>query len=164
MLGVVIVAFAILPVVLSAGAIAYDDGIRTAEREAHSRHQVQALVVDGVGLPTEFDTPAYVNAQWQEGPRTRTELIVAPATVKPGDHTTVWLDDTGKVVTAPQKPGDATVNAVAVAVTLWTTAVAASALAAYLVRRGLDRVRDRAWNRELVLLAHNDDGWANRRS
>lgn len=163
MLGVLAVAFAALPAVMSAGTIAYEDGIRTAEREAQSRHSVQALVVDGVGLPTEFDTPAYVTAQWQEGPRTRTELIVAPATVKPGDHTPVWLDDAGRIVAAPQKPGDAAVNAVAVAVTLWTTVVAASALLAYLVRRGLDRARERAWNRELLLLAHNDDGWANRR-
>jgi hypothetical protein len=28
--------------------------------------------------------------------------------------------------------------------------------------RGLDRSRDRAWDRELHLMAHNDDGWANR--
>ena len=31
-----------------------------------------------------------------------------------------------------------------------------------LIRRGLDRSRYRSWERELHLLAYNDDGWANR--
>jgi hypothetical protein len=31
-----------------------------------------------------------------------------------------------------------------------------------MIRRGLDRARDRAWEREIRLFAHNDDGWANR--
>ncbi len=46
---------------------------------------------------------------------------------------------------------------------VWLGAVALSVLIAYLVRRLLDRMRANAWERELRLLAHNDDGWANRR-
>jgi hypothetical protein len=42
--------------------------------------------------------------------------------------------------------------------------VLSSALVAYLIYRGLDRSRDRAWENELHLLAHSDDGWANRRT
>ena len=45
---------------------------------------------------------------------------------------------------------------------LWGTIVTCSAFAALVVRRTLDRSRDRAWERELHLLAYNDDGWANR--
>jgi hypothetical protein len=40
--------------------------------------------------------------------------------------------------------------------------VAFSVLSALAFRRALDRVRARAWERELLVLAHNDDGWANR--
>lgn len=160
--GVLITALAVIPVAIAAGGIAYDAGMRTAEAEAKSRHSVQALVVEGVGLPTDLDTPAYVQVQWNEGAQTRTERVAAPATVKPGDHMTVWLDDENTVVTAPQKTTDAEINAVAVAVTIWVTVVAGGALAAFGVRRGLDGFRDRAWDRELRLRAHNDDGWADR--
>ena len=118
----------------------------------------------GVGVPTDLDTPTYVRAQWHEGTLTRTEAVVAPATVKPGDHMTVWLDQSAKVVAAPLKAGDAALTATVAAVAFWISIVMCCALMAYLVRRGLDRSRDRAWGRDLQLFAHNDDGWANRQA
>lgn len=163
-LGVLIVALFAIPAAASAGTIVRDTGVRTAEEQTQSRHSVQALVVSGVGAPTDLDTPAYVRAQWREGTAERTESVVAPATVKPGDHLTVWLDESAKVVAAPLKPGDAALTATAAAVGFWISIVMCCALMAYLVRRGLDRARDRAWERELQVFAHNDDGWANRRN
>jgi hypothetical protein len=161
-LGVVIAALAVIPAAMSAGTMAYDAGVKTAEAEASTRHSVDALVIEGVGLPTDFDTPSYVRVRWTEGAKTRTEQVVGTATTKAGDRMKVWLDDNGKVVAAPSNTTDAQINAVAVATTLWISVVAAGALAAFGVRRGLDRMRHRAWDRELLLLAHNDDGWANR--
>jgi len=66
------------------------------------------------------------------------------------------------VVAAPLTKDDAEVNAVAAAGMVWIVVVVCSALAAIVIRRGLDRARDRTWEHELRLLAHNDDGWANR--
>jgi hypothetical protein len=164
-LGVLIVGILAIPAASSAGTLIHDAGVRLAEEQALDRHSVQTLVVAGVGLPMDLDTPAYVHAQWQDGTRTRTESIVAPATVKPGDHLTIWLDDdSGKVVAAPMRVGDAELNGIAAAVSIWVSFVMFGVLGAYFVRRGLDRSRDRAWERELELFAHNDDGWANRQT
>lgn len=161
---VLVAALFAIPVAVSAGTVVHDAAVRTAEQQAETRHSVQAVVVAGVGAPTELDTPAYVRAQWHEGPQIRTESVLGPATVRPGDHMTVWLDESGKVVSAPLRVEDATVTATAAAMSFWISIVMCCALVAYLIRRGLDRSRHRAWDRELLLLAHNDDGWANRRN
>jgi hypothetical protein len=165
-LGVLVTALVAFPVAMSAGTLVYESGMRTADEQAHSRHSVDALVVEGSGLPADVDspadTPAYVRVQWREGTQMRTEQVLSPTTMRAGDQTTVWLDDSGKVVAAPLKPGDAKLNAVVAAGTIWTALVLSSALVAYLIHRGLDRSRDRAWEHELHLLAHSDDGWANR--
>ena len=160
--GVLATALFAIPAAVSAGALVHDSGMRTAAEQAQSRHSVQATVVEGIGLPTDLDTPAYVQAQWREGQQTRTESVVGPATIKAGDQMTIWLDRSGKVVAAPLTTSDAEFNSMAAAVTLWVSIVMCSVLAAYLVRRVLDRSRDRLWEREIRLLAHNDDGWANR--
>lgn len=162
-LGVLIAAILAGPIAMSAGDSIRETGSRMAEEQSHSRHPVQALVIGGVGLPTDMQSPASVQVQWRDGNHTRTESIAALATTKPGDHMTVWLDDdSGKVVTAPMRAGDAAVNGVLAALTVWITLVMCAALVAYFIRRGLDRARDRAWEREIRLFTHNDDGWANR--
>jgi hypothetical protein len=167
-LAVLFIALTAIPAAAQAGTLMYDSNVRTAEEQAHSRHSVQALVVERSTVPatdvkgSAFDDSAYVRAQWREGTHVRTEEVVSPATVKTGDPLNVWLYDTGKVVAAPLTKEDAKVNAFAAAGMVWTAIVACCALAAFVIRRGLDRSRDRAWERELQLLAHNDDGWANR--
>lgn len=161
-LGVVATALFAIPAAVSAGTLVHDSGMRTAAEQSQSRHSVQATVVEGIGLPTDLDTPAYVQAQWREGQLTRTESVVGPATIKAGDQMTIWLDRSGKVVAAPLTTSDAELNSIAAAVTLWVSIVMCSAVVAFLVRRVLDRSRDRLWEREIHLLAHNDDGWANR--
>ncbi|MCW2731383.1 MAG: hypothetical protein JWR13_2199 [Mycobacterium sp.] len=153
-----------IPVATQFGHHTYDATIRTVEQEAHSRHPVQAQVVQGsTGLPTDFDTPLYIVAKWRDGTQQRTEQIISPGTVQTGAELTIWLDPTGKVVNAPLTPGDAGVNALSVAWTIWLLAVVISGLGALGIRKWLDRSRAQAWERALQLLAHNDDGWANRR-
>lgn len=162
-LGVLLAAVFAAPAAVSAGMQVHDASVRTAEHQAQTRHAVTATVTAGVGAPTDMETPAYVRVQWREGTQMRTESVVGTATIQPGDQLTVWLDERGKVVTAPLRAEDAALTATAAAVAFWISIVTCCALVAYLVGRGLDRARDRAWERELLLLAHNDDGWANRR-
>jgi hypothetical protein len=162
-LGVFIVAVLALPVVARAESQIRDVGIRNAETQAQTRHPVAAVVVTGsTGLSTDFDGPAYVRAQWHEGAQLRTENVISPSIVKAGEPLQLWLDDKGKVVTAPLSADDAKLAAISAASVLWAAMVSFAVLAAVTVRLRLDRSRDRAWDRELHLLAHNDDGWANR--
>jgi hypothetical protein len=164
-LGVLTLALVAVPVAQQAGDTAYEARMQTATEQAHTRHTVDAVVVEGsTGMPADFDSPAYVRVQWREGTHTRTEQVVSPATVKEGEPLKVWLDDAGKVVGPPVTRVDARVSAIGAAWIVWSFAVLLSALLAVAICRGLDRARARAWERELILLAHNDDGWANRRS
>jgi hypothetical protein len=154
-LAVIATALGVVPAASSAETMVYDAGVRTSQEQTHARHSVDALVVDGEGVPTDLNTPAYVQARWQEGTHTRTESVVGPATVQPGDRMTVWLDESGKVVAAPLRVGDAKVNSMVAAGTLWITVVVLAALVAFGIRRGLDRTRARSWERELRVLAHS---------
>jgi hypothetical protein len=152
-----------VPVAAQAGTLIYDAGVRTANEQAHSRHSVDAVAIEGsAGMPADFDNPAYVRVQWRTGAQLRTEQVITPLTVKAGEPLTIWLDDTGRVVAAPLTADDARLSSVSAAGTVWVAIVACGALTAFVIRRGLDRSRDRAWERELHLLAYNDDGWANR--
>jgi hypothetical protein len=162
-LAVLVTAFFAIPFAAQAGTQVYDAGVHTADEQAHSRHSVEAVAVDGsISMPADFESSAYVRAQWHEGARVRTEQVLTPATLKAGDPLKIWLDDTGRVVAAPLTLDDARMNAVGVVGTVWVSIVACSALLAFAIRRGLDRSRARYWERELHLMAHNDDGWANR--
>ncbi|MCV7230808.1 Rv1733c family protein [Mycolicibacterium komossense] len=162
-LAVLATALVAVPLAALTGSQIRDTGVRNAIEQSHSRHSVEAVAVEGsAGMPADFDSPASVRAQWREGGRLRTEQIVTPGTVQAGQELTIWLDATGKVVTAPLTAQDAELSALVAECTLWCVMVAFGALAALTVRIRLDRSRERAWERELQLLAHNDDGWANR--
>ena len=152
-----------IPFAVQSGDLVYSSTVRTAHEQTHTRHPVAAVAIDGTSLMTDFDGAAYVTAQWHAGGQVRTAQVIKRGVVTAGDPITVWLDDkSGKPVAAPQTPADARVTAIAAAAMVWTLLVVLSALAAFALRKGLDRLRANAWERELQLLAHNDDGWANR--
>lgn len=167
-LAALLTALIAIPVASQAGNLVYASSAHTADLQVHDRHPVQALVVDGGGrMPADVESsasggPTTIKAQWHEGTRVRTEQITSTSLAKAGDSLTIWLDDTGKVVAAPLTADDAELSAAVATGTVWISIVACAALALFLIRRGLDRARDRAWDSALHLLAHNDDGWANR--
>ena len=143
----------------------YRSHVHLAAEQSQTRHPVQAVVLEGsTGMPTDFDAPVSVRVQWHEGARMRTEEIVSPGVVATGAPLTVWLDTAGRVVAAPLTPTDVRISAISVGWTVWVMITIAGALAAVGVRLRLDRHRAGAWDRALALLAHNDDGWANRRA
>jgi hypothetical protein len=164
-LAVVVSACFAIPAAAQAGTLVLDAGVRTAQEQAQSRHSVEAVALErSASLLVDVDSPAYVRAQWREGTRLRTEHVITPVAVGAGQPLTIWVDDADKVVAAPLTTDDANLSAVLAGGTAWVAIVVCSALVAFGARRALDRSRDRAWERELNVLAHNDDGWANRRT
>lgn len=167
-LAALLTALIAIPASAQAGDLVYESAVRTSNEQSRDRHPVDALVVEGSKrMPTDSEDPASVapnsaRVQWREGTRLRTEQITSPTMAKTGESLTIWLDNADKVVAAPLTADDAKLNAAAATGTVWIALVVCGALAAFLVRRGLDRSRDRSWERELHLLAYNDDGWANR--
>jgi hypothetical protein len=143
----------------------YQAHIHVVAEQARTRHAVQAVVLQGsMGMPTDFDTPLSVLVQWHDGANLRTEQVVSPGTVETGAPLTIWVDATGRVVAAPLTPLDVEISAVGFGWAVWVLIAVGSGLAALGVRLWLDRTRVCAWERALLLLAHNDDGWANRRA
>jgi len=168
---VIAVAFLAIPFATQVGNEAYVTRMRTINEQVQTRHPVDAIAVgDSTTEAGPYITPGLgpssrlesVRAQWREGTYTRTEVIASPTVVKAGAPLTVWLDTTGKVVAAPDTVTAAKSDAAGRAAVVWLGAVALGALTARAVRRWLDRCRAAAWDRDVQLLAHNDDGWANR--
>ena len=141
-LAVLVTALLAVPAAARAGDLIYDADMRTANEQALTRHAVQAVAVDGSArMPVDFDSPAYVRAQWREGTHLRTEQVITPATLKPGESLKVWLDDGGKVVAAPRTPDDAKLSATVTAGSVWLAIVVCSAMLAFGFRRWLDGSR-----------------------
>jgi hypothetical protein len=161
-LAVVAAALLAVPIAAMVKSEVYSATTRTAGEQAQSRHAVEALALESTALLADYDNPGYVRVQWHDGGQLRDEKVTAPAPVKAGEALKIWVDDAGKVVAPPLTVEDAETGGVGAAVTVWVAIVVCGAVVAWVIRRGLDRARDRAWERELRLLAHNDDGWANR--
>jgi len=166
-LAALLTALLAIPAAAQAGDLVYASAVHNADEQARDRHAIEALVVEGsTHMPADSEAPTSsatsARVQWHEGNRVRTELINSPSVAKTGDSLTIWLNDAGKVVAAPLTADDARLSAAIATGTVWIAIVVCGALAAFLVRRGLDRSRYRSWERELHLLAYNDDGWANR--
>jgi hypothetical protein len=166
-LAALLTALIAIPAAAQAGDLVYASAVHTADEQARDRHAVEALVVEGsTRLPADSEAPTSAansaRVQWHEGNRVRTEQTTTPSVAKTGDSLTIWLDDAGKVVAAPLTADDARLSADVATGTVWIAIVICGALSAFLARRGLDRSRYRSWDRELHLLAYNDDGWANR--
>ena len=142
---------------------AYASTMSFVQEETQTRHPVEAQVITGTSTPTDLGEPLYVAAKWTEGAQERTERIVSPGSVAAGTKITVWLDTTGKVVSAPLRPADASINATSAGWSVWLLVVVFCGLVGMAVRKVLDRARSRSWDRALELFAYGDDGWANRR-
>ncbi|MDG4669372.1 hypothetical protein [Mycobacterium sp. 236(2023)] len=150
---------------LGVGQSSYATQLQIVRADAYDRHAVQAQVVDGShGVAADSDAPQKVRVEWLDGAQQRFAEVMSPGTVTRGAAMTVWLDDAGSVVDRPRTAQDAKLFAAGTAFVVWLVSMAFVALLIVLGRRLLNICRMRAWERELLLFAHNDDGWANRHS
>ncbi|WP_199255095.1 Rv1733c family protein [Mycolicibacterium mengxianglii] len=164
---VFVVALLAIPFASQAGDNAYDAHMRLIDEQLRTRHSVEAVVVpaaDSSVTPVagRYTRTGPTRAQWREGDEVRTEVVPNPTAAAKGEPVTVWLDSTGKVVAAPDTPQTASAVAAGRSWTVWSAAVVLAVLMVWALRKGLDRFRATSWERELQLLARNDDGWANR--
>jgi hypothetical protein len=162
---VLLAAVLAIPVASQVGDDAYEAQMQIIDEQLRTRQSVEAVAVSGSTAALGRITRAGpVRAEWREGAQTRSEMVNSPTPVNPGATVTVWLDGAGNVVAPPATPQVARSVAAGRAWTLWLSTVTAATLIAYASRRMLDRSRTRSWERELLVLAHNDDGWADRHS
>jgi hypothetical protein len=152
-----------LPMAVQAGQRAQSARAAAITAQHEQTHAVQAVAVEHSVVRAPRSQQNTVQAQWRQGTQMRTTSVVSRTTVAKGAPVTVWLDNaTGDPVEAPADPTEATAIGTCVGAATWLAATTLAVLLAVLVRLALNRTRARAWEREIRLLAHNDDGWANR--
>ena len=156
------VALFAVPVAQRVGDEIYADRMQQISRQHQSRHSVEAIATaNSVSpAPRRFGSSVTVPVEWREGVRLRSEVVASQSFVKAKTPVTVWLDDAGAVVSAPDREADAQTVATNRAWASWVGIVGLCALLAFAIRRCLDLYRAASWQRELHLMAYNDDGWA----
>ncbi|BBY27484.1 hypothetical protein GCM10023114_47630 [Mycolicibacterium sediminis] len=159
---VLAVALLVIPVAQREGDEAYADRMQLISAQQQSRHSVVAVATadSSSPAPRRLGADASVRVEWLEGSHRRSEVVTNPSFVAAKTPVTVWLDDAGAVVSAPDREVDAQADAAGRAWAVWVGIVGLCALLAFGFRRYLDHVRAACWHREFRLLAHNDDGWA----
>ncbi|WP_149481966.1 hypothetical protein [Mycolicibacterium sp. P1-18] len=159
---VIAVALLAIPVAQRAGDRDFADRMHQISQQQQSRHSVSAIATadSGSPAPRRFGSPVNVRVEWREGVHQRSEVVTNPSFVRAKAPVTVWLDDAGAVVSAPDRPEDARAAATGLAWGWWVGIVGLCTVMAFAIRRCLDLHRAASWQRELRLMAYNDDGWA----
>ena len=146
----------------AAGSWAHASAVRDAQAQRASLHQVTATllgaapVLSGYGLASDFA----VEARWRapDG-RVRTGELLVTATAAAGRSTRIWVDRAGRL-TGPLSRDQVTGRVqLAVGVAVGGLAVLLI-MAAWLVRRGIDRRRMAAWDADWMA---NGPRWSPRR-
>jgi hypothetical protein len=151
----VLVALVLLPVMLTLGSLTYADLAEQSEQQSRSRHETVAVLTEDAPTVTTgtyggvVGAKSKVAARWQlpDG-TTRTGDVDADDGSKAGAEVSVWLDESGKPVSAPISTVDSVGAGVLVAVFGWLTTVALLALVCWGMHRALDRRRYRNWDSE----------------
>jgi hypothetical protein len=135
------------------------DQLRTAEVEASQRHLVEAVALDRSRVkPQRALTTFTVPVQWFAHGVTRNTVVEMPRPVMAGDRVGIWTDSRGNAVSAPRTSADARANAVGAAIGFWLLGFSMVTGVGLVLRRAFNRVRHRAWDRDLELLVGNGGG------
>jgi len=152
-----------VPVIAAFGTSVKDARTSVYVEQAHSRHQATATALENATLHVQvYSQTLEVPAQWPTEGRVHVATVTPPDMVRAGDRFAIWVDKSGNHVEAPSLLSQAVSDAIGSATLLWLTMTGALAGAVYLLRRKLNRSRYREWDRELISLAGNDGGRANR--
>lgn len=82
--------------------------------------------------------------------------------VKAGEELRIWVDDTGKVTSAPMSASSPMVHGLVAGFGVWAGIGVALILLIVGARVMLARIRSRGWDHALMQLADNNGGWAKR--
>lgn len=148
-LAVVIVLLAV-PVAAAVGTAVHDSRAHAYAEQAATRHQVTATAVqDSTTIVRPNVIVFVVRARWNADGRYHDSTIDWPTSARAGDQTSLWVDARGEAVEEPAAPGQAGLEAVGAAVSLWLGVALAVAVLAFALRWRLDLARFAAWDRAL---------------
>ena len=142
-----------LPVVATVASTRWADASARSAEQLRSLTAVQAIIEQDAQVPIGAAdvTPVSITApvSWTgPGGQPATGVTDVPASAVAGDHVTVWLDATGRLVHAPESPTALAGLAMLLGAGSWILIGMLLLLVGWAVRRRLDRRRLRAWGQE----------------
>jgi hypothetical protein len=130
--------------------------IKTAKA---TRHSVEAVALSASETRSQGSTSTnWAHLQWFDRSATRDRTVEVPHAMKAGDRTPVWVNDSGNLTAPPRNEADAVAGGIGAGVMLWLVTAALAAWGLSMMRRFLDHLRYRGWDRDLQLLVGNGGG------
>ncbi len=165
--GILVLIAAIYPA-MAVGQLGYAASSHSIAVEAATRHPVEATAVGTSRTdPTMSDSTTatfLVPVRWQAENGTHDATTKAEQPVKAGDKVRIWLDEKGRITSAPLTEVDARIEMIGTVVLSWLIACAIVGGAFVVLRRALHHSRDRGWDRGLLELVDNGGGSTTRKS
>jgi hypothetical protein len=132
---------------------------KAIEAAAATRHSVDAVAMAPSETRSQGAATTYwTHLQWFDTSAKHERTVKVPAPMRSGDRTLVWVDNSGNLTSAPRTQADARAGGVGAGLMLWFVIAALAAGALRTMRRCLDRLRDRLWERDLHVLVGNGGG------
>jgi hypothetical protein len=152
-LGSLFLILAPLTVIVTA-RLAGGAGLRSERVQAHTRHRVDAVVVDDSPTGSRGVLDETVRIAWRD-PTGAAHTAVVPTTEgeTAGTHRSIWIDQSGRLTTRPRKHSQTIADSVMAALTAVTLLGLMHSAARTLIERRLDRRRLELWEREWVAVA-----------
>jgi len=167
LVGMVMLMVAVYPA-WAVGQAGYAARSHDIAAEAASAHPVEATALgNSKSQPSaseSVDTTFVVDVRWFAQNATHDAVAKVDHPVKAGDHVGIWVNNEGKVTTAPPTEADARITAIGTVALVWLTMVAIVGAAFAMLRKALDGSRDRGWDRGLRELVGNGGGSASFKS
>jgi hypothetical protein len=152
-LGLLFVVLAPLSVVVTA-RVAGNAGLRAEHVQAHTRHQVDAVVVDTSPSGSRGVLDDTVRIGWRDTAGTsHTAVVPTTGGETVGAHRSVWIDHKGRLTTHPRRHSQTVADSIMAALTAVTLLGLLFSATRTLVDRRLDRRRLELWEREWVAVA-----------
>ncbi|TDH20195.1 hypothetical protein [Mycobacteroides franklinii] len=142
-----------LSVAGAAGTALYDAGSRSSSEQLHSRHQVQAVAIgESHAVAPRYSAVVLVPARWNVGAVEHHDTVRYGADLNTGDRFPIWVDSTGRSVSAPTSRTDAAADAIVGAVLLWTAVTSLVVGAVGWTLRRIQRIRYARWESDFDAL------------
>jgi hypothetical protein len=152
----VLVSLLAVPIAGGVGLAVYETNREIYAQQALTRESVTATVTDEPVSPDLRRNTVRVSVEWFWAATRHTGVTRASPTVKAGDPVEIWVDENGKMVSAPKPPTTATLDATVVAAFTWVTVAAVAAFVVAGVRALNARMREDAWQRVVDRILERD--------
>lgn len=152
-LGVLFLILAPLAVVVTA-RVAGAAGVRAERLQAHTRHRVDAVVIDASPTGSRGVLDQAVRIGWRDTAGGRHSAVVPTTGGEPvGAHRTIWIDREGRLASHPRKHSQTIADSIMAAVTALTLIALLHSAARTVIDRRLERRRLDLWEREWAAVA-----------